>query len=125
MPYENGIHESYFFLLTAHVDIFGDGSCKDGLQALIARHGLEHCITIQPPTTQIYDEYQRSDFYVLSSRHEGLGMVILEAMSCGIPCVAFNPNRSLGPISSGDVKVFSCSPESKECLPLIHGSHET
>ena len=37
----------------------------------------------------------------------------------------FIPNRSLGPISSGDVKVFSCSPESKECLPLIHGSHET
>ena len=38
---------------------------------------------------------------------------------------AFNPNRSLGPISSGDVKVFSCSPESKECLPLIYGSHKT
>ena len=37
----------------------------------------------------------------------------------------FNPNRSLGPISSGDVKVFSCSPESKECLALIHGSHKT
>ena len=36
-----------------------------------------------------------------------------------------NPNRSLGPISSCDVKVFSCSPESKECLPLIHGSHKT
>ena len=37
----------------------------------------------------------------------------------------FIPNRSLGPISSGDVKVFSCSPESKESLPLIHGSHKT
>ncbi len=37
----------------------------------------------------------------------------------------FIPNRSLGPISSGDVKVFSCSPESKECLPLIYGSHKT
>ena len=36
----------------------------------------------------------------------------------------FIPNRSLGPIGSGDVKVFSCSPESKECLPLIHGSHK-
>ena len=35
------------------------------------------------------------------------------------------PNRSLGPISSGDVKVLSCSPESKECLPLIYGSHKT
>ena len=40
-------------------------------------------------------------------------------------CVQLNPNRSLGPISSGDVKVFSCSPESKECLPLIYGSHKT
>ena len=39
--------------------------------------------------------------------------------------LTINPNRSLGPISSGDVKVFSCSPESKECLPLIHGSHKT
>ena len=37
----------------------------------------------------------------------------------------FIPNRSLGPISSCDVKAFSCSPESKECLPLIHGSHKT
>ena len=36
----------------------------------------------------------------------------------------FIPNRSLGPIGSGDVKVFGCSPESKECLPLIHGSHK-
>jgi hypothetical protein len=45
-----------------------------------------------------------------------------------LPCILpneFNPNRSLGPISSGDVKVFSCSPESKKCLPLIHGSHKT
>ena len=38
---------------------------------------------------------------------------------------AFIPNRSLGPTSSGDIKVFSCSPESEECLPLVHGSHKT
>ena len=43
----------------------------------------------------------------------------------GIAAVKLNLNRSLGPISSGDVKVFSCSPESKKCLPLIHGSHKT
>ena len=43
----------------------------------------------------------------------------------GLSNVTFNPNRSLGPISSGDVKVLSCSPESKECLPLIYGSHKT
>ena len=36
-----------------------------------------------------------------------------------------NPNRSLGPISLGDIKVFSCSPESKECLSLVHRSYKT
>ena len=48
-----------------------------------------------------------------------------ELSLCHFDEVEFNPNRSLGPISSCDVKVFSCSPESKECLPLIHGSHKT
>ena len=43
----------------------------------------------------------------------------------GMDVSLLNPNRSLGPISSGDVKVLSCSPESKECLPLIYGSHKT
>ena len=36
----------------------------------------------------------------------------------------FIPNRSLGPISLGDIKVFSCSPESKECLSLVHRSYK-
>ena len=49
---------------------------------------------------------------------EGLPLIYLQENG-------FTPNRSLGPISSGDVKVFSCSPESKECLPLIYGSHKT
>ena len=48
-----------------------------------------------------------------------------EYQSKGYGTALLNPNRSLGPISSGDVKVFSCPPESKECLPLIYGSHKT
>lgn len=72
------------------VDIFGKGSCENNLRNLIVNCHLEDRIAILPPTNDIFTEYQNSDFYVLSSLHEGLGMVLLEAMACGIPCVSFN-----------------------------------
>ena len=72
------------------LDIYGGGSCKDNLLSLITDQHLENQISILPPTSNIYAEYQDSDFYVLSSHHEGLGMVLMEAMACGIPCVAYN-----------------------------------
>lgn len=72
------------------VDIFGKGSKESCLQSLIAQYRLENRIAILPPTKDIYIEYQKSDFYVLSSQHEGFGMVLIEAMSCGTPCLAYN-----------------------------------
>ena len=83
------------FALIAHqckawiIDIYGDGSDKDMLIEKIHHKNLVGRININPPTSAIYNEYQRSEFYVLSSRYEGLPLVLGEAMSCGIPCVAF------------------------------------
>ena len=73
-----------------HVDIFGQGSCENKLRMQIIYKGLEDRIFINPPTAKIYEEYCQSDIYVLSSRHEGMGMALIEAMSCNIPCIAFD-----------------------------------
>lgn len=45
---------------------------------------------IQPITKDIGDEYGKSAVYVLSSRFECFPMVLMEAMSLGIPCIAFD-----------------------------------
>lgn len=43
-----------------------------------------------PPDPNIELRYLESSVYVMSSRFEGFGMVLIEAMACGLPCVSFN-----------------------------------
>ncbi len=51
--------------------------------------GIDKTCTFNGPTKNIQDKYAESSIYALSSRFEGFGMVIIEAMSCGVPVVSF------------------------------------
>ena len=91
-----------------HIDIFGGGNEKEELMMLIEKKGLKSKITIHDPTDDIYQEYQRSQFLVMSSDYEGFSLVIIEAMACGIPTVStdcpFGPSEI---ISDGETGLLS------------------
>lgn len=72
------------------IDIFGQGELEGELNNQIINNNLQDRISILQPTKEIYKEYLHSDFYVLSSNFEGFGLVLIEAMSCGLPIVAFD-----------------------------------
>ena len=71
------------------LDIVGSGPEEGLLKELIAKESLEKNVRICPPTKDISKEYINSSVYLLTSYTEGLPMVLLESMGCGVPAVAF------------------------------------
>lgn len=72
------------------LNIYGDGEEKEIIQKTINQKDLSSVIILRGTTTNIQEKYLESSICILSSRFEGFGMVLLEAMACGVPCVAFD-----------------------------------
>jgi len=72
------------------LEIFGDGD-RTQYEQLMEELNIDRrrCI-LNGRTADIQKEYVKSSLAVCSSRFEGFGMVILEAMSCGLPVVSFD-----------------------------------
>ena len=72
------------------LDIFGQGEWHDMLQQMIVNLGLSDTLHINKPTNLIGKEYAQSSLIVMTSNYEGFGMVLVEAMACGVPAIAFD-----------------------------------
>ena len=68
--------------------IAGDGEEKDALKGLAERLGLKN-VEFAGLIEDMETEYREAAFFALSSRNEGIGMVLLEAMNFSIPAIAF------------------------------------
>lgn len=74
------------------IDIYGRGDSQ-GLMDIATQLNVSQSINFRGQSDSIENEYLSSNFLILPSRTEGFGMVLIEAMSYGLPCVAFDcPN---------------------------------
>ncbi|MFD0534781.1 glycosyltransferase [Actinomadura luteofluorescens] len=70
--------------------VFGGGPRRDRLRALIDDLGLGGRAEVRPRTRDLHAEMERASVYALSSRREGMPMVVIEAMGMGLAVVAFD-----------------------------------
>lgn len=82
--------------------LYGEGELKSFYVSEIKKQSLDTTIYIHKPTSHIENIYKKSSILILTSRYEPFGLVIPEAMSCGIPCIAF---KCAGPMNIIDDQI--------------------
>ncbi len=97
--------------------IYGGGKKRRQLQRLILEHDLYNNVFLMGPTDRLGEELSKGALFALTSRYEGFGMVLIEAMSKGLGVVSFDcprgPSEIISPgrdgilVPEGDVAGFS------------------
>lgn len=81
-------------VLTKHPDwkleIWGDGEEKNNLSNIIEKKQLSESINLMGRTNSPLSEISKANMFLLSSQSEGFGLVLIEAMSVGCPCISFD-----------------------------------
>lgn len=74
------------------LEIYGKKDVNQNLEPLADALGITKNVSFLNPEKNIQQKYLESSIYVMSSRFEGFGMVLIESMACGVPCVSFDCN---------------------------------
>ncbi len=72
------------------LDIYGDGDLRNRLQQQAEHLGLQGKVVLHHFTDCMATAYAEHSIFVLSSRYEGFGLVLLEAMKCGAACISYD-----------------------------------
>lgn len=71
------------------LNIYGQGPLKEKYQSLIQSFNLSGKVILNEPTKNLQTIYLEHSILTLTSRYEGLPMVLLEGQACGLPMVSY------------------------------------
>lgn len=97
--------------------IGGRGDDEGRLRALTSELGLEDHVTFTGfiPADELADHYRLCDLYVMPSTGEGFGIVYLEALACGRPCLVGSEDASPEAVDEGRLG-FVVQPRDPEAI---------
>jgi len=71
------------------LEIYGNGALRGELEQEVKELGISSSVTLAQPTHQMKEVYLSASIYAMTSRYEGLPMVLIEAQQMGLPIVSF------------------------------------
>lgn len=86
--------------------LVGDGNDRATVENEVTRLGLNDRVHFKGSQTNPFPWYQQADLYVLSSKHEGLGMVLIESLACGTKVVSTDSHGGVRQIMNGELEPF-------------------
>lgn len=94
--------------------IYGKKDSQQTYITLAKQMGLIDSVQFHDPVQDIEQAYYNASILALPSRSEGFGMVLIEAMACGLPCVSYNCPHGPGDIITEGKDGFLVENENSE-----------
>lgn len=104
-----------------HYILVGKGDDRSRVEELVRSLELDDYVTLTGfvPDEEIADYYNFCDVFVMPSKGEGFGIVYLEAMACGKPCLGGNQDGALDALCHGELGALVNPDDVKEIAETL------